>query len=89
MSNEVLLLRLLVSALGVLFVALGFVAAAIETFQKLAGQADISALPDLDSLASLLRAFNQVLTTLLQAPRWLLMIAVGLGLVIAANIVLR
>lgn len=89
MRNEVLLIRLLVSALGILFIALGFVAAALETFRRLTSQAGAGALPELESLASLLRAFNQVLTTLLRAPRWLLMVTAGLGLVLAAHLLLQ
>lgn len=77
---------------GMLFTALGFAAAALETVRNLikrAGQgAPEAALPDLDSITELLKAFNQVLKTLLGSPRWLLMVAVGVGLVLVGNLMI-
>lgn len=77
---------------GMLFIALGFTAAAFETVRDLIErarrEAREAALPDLESITELLKAFNQVLRTLLGSPRWLLMVAVGVGLVLVGNLVL-
>lgn len=77
---------------GMLFIALGFAAAAFETVRNLierAGQeAREAALPDLDSITELLKAFNRVLKTLLGSPRWLLMVAVGVTLVLVGNLLI-
>lgn len=81
------------SIVGMLFVVLGFVAAAVETVRGLLDRspedAQDSAIPDIDSVTELLKAFNQVLRTLLSSPRWLLLVAVGVGLVLVGNMVLR
>ena len=77
---------------GMLFIALGFAAAGFETVRKLierAGQESReAALPDLDSITELLKAFNQVLKTLLGSPRWLLMVSVGVTLVLVGNLLI-
>lgn len=80
------------SLAGMLFIALGFAAAAIETardlIERARGEAAETALPDLESLTELLRVFNQILRTLLGSPRWLLLVAVGVALVLVGNLLL-